>query len=70
MWLTNSKFTNQSRSLSDEKTESGESQNQEKQDEEYENNIKTNILNESLNHVKQFGWSREAISAGKKFVKF
>ena len=34
-------------------------------EEEYEKNIKTKILSASLSFVNAFGWSQQAISAGK-----
>lgn len=33
-------------------------------DEDYEKNIKKNILSASLNFVNEYGWSQQAISAG------
>lgn len=51
-------------SENDNKKVESEQSIHEENDEEYEKNIKTNILSASLKFVPDMGWSKQAISAG------
>lgn len=64
-----------SRALLADQTEKNNQQGQNndfknESDEEYEKNIKTKILNASLNYVHNLGWSQQAISAGAESIGY
>lgn len=47
-----------------------EKENEQKNDQEYEKNVKNKILDASLNYVSEHGWTKQAIIAGKQFYSF